>query len=104
MTNNLKTIPPDSTRLIEACFGYDVMLFGGDTAELIIESLWKTTEGKYLIDCGNMIMEPATFSLIEWFNGVLNLSPLYYVCHPDIDIPRLKEEFIDSRLPSIGLE
>ena len=102
MTNNLKTIPPDSTRLVQACFGYDVMF--GDAAELIIESLWKTTDGTYLIHCGDMILEPKTFSLIEWFNGVLNLSPFYYVCHPDIDILRLKEEFIDSRLPSIGLE
>ena len=102
MTNTLKIIPPDATRLIQACFGYDVMF--GDAAELIIESLWKTTDGTYLIDCGSMIIEPKTFSLIEWFNGVLALSPLYYVCHPGIDIPRLKEEFIDSKLPSIGLE
>jgi len=101
MTKSLKTIPSDSIKLVEACFGYDLMF--GDAAELIVESIWKTTDGRYLI-CGDGIIEEAqTFLLIEWFNAVSDLSPLYYVCHPDIDISRLKEEFINSRLTSIGL-
>jgi hypothetical protein len=35
MTDTLETIPPDSTRLIQACFGYDVMF--GDLSELMVE-------------------------------------------------------------------
>lgn len=99
MTNTLKTIPPDATRLIQACFGYDLMF--GDNAELFIESLWKTTDGTYLIDCGHIVLEPETFGLIEWFNAVLNLPRHYYACHPSVDMLQLKEEFIDSRLPQL---
>jgi hypothetical protein len=99
MTDKLKTIPPNATRLIKACFvGFDMM---SDDMSKCTQSLWKTTEGNYLIERGSEIVEPETLSLIQWINIILKISSLYYGCHPDVDVPRLRAELIAKNNPTL---
>ena len=93
MTNKLKTIPLDAVKLVECCFGYT----GDDPTKVIVQSLWRTKNGTYLItDNEGLILglESRTSNLIVWIDCALMVGENYYYCCGDMDIHALREEFL----------
>lgn len=92
MTNKLKTIPEDAIKLVEFCAGY----LGNEPTEVLIESLWRTKEGTYLItDTDGLILKSNTRNLIDWIDCVLNFESHYHYCCGDMDIHALREELME---------
>lgn len=54
MPIELEIMPIDAIKLVEACYGY----ISSNRPELYIQSLWRTKDNIYLIDCGEKIIYP----------------------------------------------
>jgi hypothetical protein len=92
MTNKLKTIPEDAIKLVEFCAGY----LGEDSTKILVESLWRTANGAYLInDSEGFILQSSPSNTIEWIDCVLNFESHYHYCCGDMDIHALREELME---------
>jgi hypothetical protein len=84
---NLKFIPENAEKLIEANFGEK------------IETLWEYYNGfeaKYVIDYGDKIIQKTDEDIINWIDKVSNLDPFKWTCY-DVSSEGLKEVLVKKK-------
>ena len=84
MSNELKTIPPNAIKLIEAWDGGFVQRK---------TTLWEYRDGakdKYVIDYNGKITEESSEEVIDWINNILTNEECDYTCY-GIDILVFKQ-------------
>jgi len=90
---SIKTIPPNAVKLIKARWG------GGDTGlKESDEILWRTSDGKYLLDDGSEITELSPEDVLKLIKSITkpNTSWQYYKCYKKTNIDKLQKELMES--------